>query len=138
MKISVLENMIRRVVREEIDYALKREIKELKESAQHTPILDSSPKNYTSTKTKTNKKKKLPIQEYTKNQALNSLLNETAEDIQNGTSQSVGNGEAPASLETPFMSSQPIPTEILPEHIQSAVTRDYSSLMKAIDEKKGR
>ena len=34
MKLSVFENMIRKVVREEIDYALKREIKELKESIQ--------------------------------------------------------------------------------------------------------
>ena len=87
MKASAFENLFRKVVREEIDYALRREIKTLKEDLrdelkptiveqqiQRTPV----PQNVqTSLKEKIMGK---PIaQSFTSNGALNDLLNETAQ-----------------------------------------------------------
>lgn len=125
MKASAFENLFRKVVREEIDYALRREIKTLKEDlrdelkptivehqAQRTPI----PQNVqTSLKEKIMGK---PIaQSFTSNGALNDLLNETAQ----------GN----TNLESTLTPEAPMPTEV-----SNVVNRDYRELMRAIDKKK--
>ena len=125
MKASAFENLFRKVVREEIDYALRREIKTLKEDLrdelkptiveqqiQRTPI----PQNVqTSLKEKIMGK---PIaQSFTSNGALNDLLNETAQ----------GN----TNLESTLTPEAPMPTEV-----SNVVNRDYRELMRAIDKKK--
>ena len=125
MKASAFENLFRKVVREEIDYALRREIKTLKEDlrdelkptivehqVQRTPI----PQNVqTSLKEKIMGK---PIaQSFTSNGALNDLLNETAQ----------GN----TNLESTLTPEVPMPTEV-----SNVVNRDYRELMRAIDKKK--
>lgn len=125
MKASAFENLFRKVVREEIDYALRREIKTLKEDlrdelkptivehqVQRTPI----PQNVqTSLKEKIMGK---PIaQSFTSNGALNDLLNETAQ----------GN----TNLESTLTPEAPMPTEV-----SNVVNRDYRELMRAIDKKK--
>ena len=61
-------------------------------------------------------------QNFTANSSLNDLLNETA---QGGTNTESGN--------TDIMS-----VESMPSPVQDVVNRDYRSLMKAIDKKKGR
>ena len=101
MKAKTFENLIRKVVREEIDYALRREIKSLKEDlrdelkpsiVEHTermvevtPTTTGTPKsqlqsNYgqTSLKEKIMGKKPLKKQNFVGNSTLNDLLNETA------------------------------------------------------------
>jgi hypothetical protein len=125
MKATVFEKLIRKVVREEIDYALRREIKTLKEDLrdelkptiveqqiQRTPI----PQNIQSSL-----KEKImgkPIaQSFTSNGALNDLLNETAQ----------GN----TNLESTLTPEAPMPTEV-----SNVVNRDYRELMRAIDKKK--
>ena len=125
MKATVFEKLIRKVVREEIDYALRREIKTLKEDlrdefkstivehqVQRTPI----PQNIQSSL-----KEKImgkPIaQSFTSNGALNDLLNETAQ----------GN----TNLESTLTPEAPMPTEV-----SNVVNRDYRELMRAIDKKK--
>jgi len=125
MKASAFEKLFRKVVREEIDYALRREIKTLKEDLrdelkptiveqqiQRTPV----PQNVqTSLKEKIMGK---PIaQSFTSNGALNDLLNETAQ----------GN----TNLESTLTPEAPIPTEV-----SNVVNRDYRELMRAIDKKK--
>ena len=125
MKASAFENLFRKVVREEIDYALRREIKTLKEDlrdelkptiveqqTQRTPV----PQNVqTSLKEKIMGK---PIaQSFTSNGALNDLLNETAQ----------GN----TNLESTLTPEAPMPTEV-----SNVVNRDYRELMRAIDKKK--
>ena len=125
MKASAFENLFRKVVREEIDYALRREIKTLKEDlrdelkptiveqqVQRTPV----PQNVqTSLKEKIMGK---PIaQSFTSNGALNDLLNETAQGSTN--------------LESILTPETPIPTEV-----SNVVNRDYRELMRAIDKKK--
>ena len=90
MKAKTFENLIRKVVREEIDYALRREIKSLKEdlrdeikptiTEQHNIPLEKKqelPKNSLK-ETIMGKKKTIKPQNFTSNSTLNSLLNETA------------------------------------------------------------
>ena len=126
MKTTVFEKLIRKVVREEIDYALRREIKSLKEdlreelkpqvveqSTQRTPI----PKSVqTSLKEKIMCRKSIN-QQFTSNSALNDLLNETA--------------QGDTNLESLSPPEPPMPVEIA-----NVVNRDYRELMKAMDKRK--
>ena len=126
MKTTVFEKLIRKVVREEIDYALRREIKSLKEdlreelkpqvveqSTQRTPI----PKSIqTSLKEKIMGRKSIN-QQFTSNSALNDLLNETA--------------QGDTNLESLSPPEPPMPVEIA-----NVVNRDYRELMKAMDKRK--
>ena len=126
MKATVFEKLIRKVVREEIDYALRREIKTLKEdlreelkpqvveqSTQRTPI----PKSVqTSLKEKIMGRKSIN-QQFTSNSALNDLLNETA--------------QGDTNLESTLTSEQPMPASVV-----NVVNRDYRELMKAMDKRK--
>ena len=143
MKAKTFENLIRKVVREEIDYALRREIKSLKEDlrdelkptiTEHKEkMVEVSPKTKNSLKEKIMGKQFKP-QNFTKNSALNDLLNETARG-DTRTEES-----SPASLARPFSTGAPLPADTagMPTEVADAVTRDYSGLMKAIDKKKGR
>jgi len=148
MKAKTFDNLIRKVVREEIDYALRREIKSLKEDlrdelkptiVEHTEKIVEVPK---STKNTLKEKimgnapiKQRPTQNYTSNSALNDLLNETAMGDTNMES-----GNSPVSLSQPFSSGAPLPMDTagIPDSVANAMTRDYSGLMKAIEKKKGR
>ena len=126
MKTTVFEKLIRKVVREEIDYALRREIKSLKEdlreelkpqvveqSTQRTPI----PKSVqTSLKEKIMGRKSIN-QQFTSNSALNDLLNETA--------------QGDTNLESLSPPEPPMPVEIA-----NVVNRDYRELMKAMYKRK--
>ena len=96
MKAKTFENLIRKVVREEIDYALRREIKSLKEDLrdelkptiiEHKEKLVEVPDNTMSETAKTSLREKImgtqPIkqrqkQNFVADSMLNDLLNETA------------------------------------------------------------
>ena len=145
MKAKTFENLIRKVVREEIDYALHREIKSLKEDlrdelkptiTEHTERLVEVPKiPQSSLKEKIMGKK--PIKQkhnFVGDSTLNDLLNETAMGDTNTQT-----AQAPVSLSQPFASggSLPMDTTGMPPEVANAVTRDYSGLMKAIAKKKG-
>jgi hypothetical protein len=144
MKASTFENLIRKVVREEIDYALQREIKTLKEDLQGNlkPTITETPQISETAKTSLREKimgnapvKQRLTHNFTANSALNDLLNETAMGDTNMES-----GNSPVSLSQPFASGAPLPMDTtgMPQEVANAVTRDYSSLMKAIAAKKGR
>ena len=86
MKAKTFENLIRKVVREEIDYALRREIKSLKEDlrddlkptiTEHTERMVEVPQQ-SSLKEKIMGKKPFKKQQFVGNSTLNDLLNETA------------------------------------------------------------
>ena len=141
MKAKTFENLIRKVVREEIDYALRREIKSLKEDlrdelkptiTEHTERLVEVPNKPVPKQVKNTLREKImgnasvkqrPTQNFTSNSALNDLLNETAQ----------GNTNTESGNESTSTSTVGMPTEVA-----EAVTRDYSDLMKAIDKKKGK
>ena len=146
MKAKTFKNLIRKVVREEIDYALRREIKSLKEDlrdeikpsiVEHTERMVEVPQQ-SSLKEKIMGKspiKQRPKQNFVGNSTLNDLLNETAAGDTNTRS-----AMAPANLSQPFATGAPMPIDTagMPTSVANAVTRDYSSLMKAIDKKKGK
>ena len=151
MKAKTFENLIRKVVREEIDYALRREIKTLKEDlrdelkptiTEHTERMVEVPeitKNSLREKimgsAPLNQRTQRPKQQYTSNSALNDLLNETAAGDTN-----LESGNSPVNMAQPFATGAPLPMDTtgMPEPVANAVTRDYSGLMKAIEKKKGR
>ena len=139
MKAKTFENLIRKVVREEIDYALRREIKSLKEDlrdelkptiTEHTERMVEVPQQ-SSLKEKIMGKKPFKKQQFVGNSTLNDLLNETAAGDTNTQS-------AMAPVSDPFSTGAPMETAGMPTEVAKAVTRDYSSLMKAIDKKKGK
>jgi len=147
MKAKTFENLIRKVVREEIDYALRREIKSLKEdlSEKVKPIIEEKQFSPLPENVKDSLKEKImgkkPIIEkqnlnFSQNPTLNDLLNETAR----GDTLLETENMSPASLSEPFSSGAPMPTDTrgMPSEVASAVTRDYSDLMKAIDKKKNK
>ena len=149
MKAKTFENLIRKIIREEIDYSLRREIKALKEDLRDElkpTIIENSHKmvevpntnpplpeaTKTSLKEKIMGKKPIKKQNFIPgNSALNDLLNETAQGDTN-----LNNGMSPVSMEGDFDTIGELPMQAAPKAIQEAVTRDYSSLMKAIDKKK--
>ena len=151
MKAKTFENLIRKVVREEIDYSLRREIKTLKEDlrdelkptiVEHKERLVEVPNNPTPQATKNSLKEKImgtqPIKQNKKinfsgDSTLNDLLNETA---QGNTNTQEAN--SPVSLAQPFASGAPLPmdTSGISEPVANAITRDYRDLMGAILKKK--
>ena len=144
MKAKTFENLIRKVVREEIDYVLRREIKSLKEDlrdglkptiTEHTERLVEVPKvPQSSLKEKIMGKKPIKKQQFVGDSMLNDLLNETAAGDTN-----LNSGNSPVSLSQPFATGDPLPmnTAGMPDSVAKAVTRDYSGLMNAINKKKG-
>jgi hypothetical protein len=140
MKAKTFENLIRKIVREEIDYALRREIKSLKEDLRDdlTPnIVEQTPNRVeipeskkSSLREKIMGKQPLKKQTFSSNSTLNDLLNETA---QGDTNTQI----AMAPVSDPFSNSGVLPTEAMPDPVQKVVNRDYRSLMQAIDKKKG-
>ena len=150
MKAKTFENLIRKVVREEIDYALRREIKSLKEDlrdeikpsiVEHPERMVEVPNNELSDTIKSTLREKImgkqsfTPQNFVGDSTLNTLLNETAMGDTN-----LESGNSPVSLSEPFASGDPMPMDTtgLPDSVANAVTRDYSGLMKAIDKKKGK
>ena len=141
MKAKTFESLIRKVVREEIDYALRREIKSLKEDlheefkptiVEQTSI--STPKiEKSSLKEKIMGRKPVKPKNFTSNSTLNDLLNETAQGDTN-----LNTTMSPVSLSEDFSTIGGMPVETAPQEVVNAVTRDYSDLMKAIDKRKNK
>tara|TARA_A100001201_G_scaffold73_1_gene249 strand:+ start:5103 stop:5537 length:435 start_codon:yes stop_codon:yes gene_type:complete len=144
MKAKTFENLIRKIIREEIDYALRREIKSLKEDlrdefkstiVEHEEQIVESPKMSTASKNSLREKimgtQPIKKQNFSSNGTLNDLLNETAQGDTNTQT-------TMAPVDDPFSAAGEIPVESMPQELQGVVNRDYRSLMKAIEKKKGR
>ena len=146
MKAKTFENLIRKVVREEIDYALGREIRSLKEDlrkelqpmvVEHTQRSVEVEDNITpltgETTIKPSVKNTLrekimgtkpvaPTRHFSQNTALNDLLNETA--------------QGDTNLESTQSPVEGANLQGASKAVTEAVTRDYSGLMKAINKNK--
>ena len=139
MKLSVFKKLIREVIREELDYKFSRLRKELKEivvksnvtnvskastnttqdtSLQNLMVTDSSRSN---TNIPTNRNINAPK---TNNKVLNQLLSETAQSDDWKTVE--GKGEVQSVQDN---------TSELPDHLANAFNKDYSEVMKKVEEK---
>ena len=116
MKLSAFEKIIRKVVREEIDHALRREIALLKEELTPQPqqrVVESKVDIQEAKDFRAKLRAQMPPPNFnTGNDTLNSLLSETA--------------MAPTPEQT-FAANDPI---------NQFVNKDYSAVMQAIDKKK--
>ena len=144
MKAKTFENLIRKIVREEIDYALRREIKSLKEDLRDEvspQIIEETSntqipvpkKNSLKETIMGNPSRKKPLKkQFVSDGTLNDLLNETAMGDTN-----IDAGHSPVSLAEPFATGDPMPVKAsgMPPSVANAMTRDYSDLMKAIDKR---
>ena len=140
MKLSIFKKMIREVIREELDYKFSRLSKELKEvvvssntgkvsKARTHTAQDTSLKNLLSNSSGTDSnvpitKRSIPAPK-TNNNILNSLLEETAQSDDWKTVQ--GTGQEVQSVQDN--------TEALPNHLAEALTKDYSEMLKSVEEK---
>ena len=125
MKLSLFKKVIREVVREEIEYSLaglRKELKEVLVSKINDEILNETP-SVTTTKTV---EKKLPTDRVpmTKDSILNDLLKETAD-----------SGEWENISKEAETNSVMDNTQNLPDHLANALNKDYSGVMKAVEEK---
>ncbi len=117
MKINAFEKIIRKVVREEIDHALRREIALLKEELVTQPtqqrVVETTNNTQEDEDFRAKLKSQMPPPNFNGNDnALNSLLNETA---MSPTPEQIFNANDPVS---------------------QFVNKDWSPVMKAIEKKK--
>ena len=141
MKSNKLVSLIKEVVKQEV----KKQITDILINETNIP------------KTKpVVKKKKVKEQKFTNNPTLNKILNETAQQeeyptLGGGTFDStrmtemlgygsgLGNKEVKREVAAAStLRSAGLTPESAPEHLTNALTRDYSGLMKAINDKKGK
>ena len=141
MKLSVFKKLIREVVREELDYSFSRLRKELKEIVvksnsskvskartyrkEDTSLKNLTKKSVSSDSNVTTTKQNVSVPK-THNKMLHELLKETAQSDDWKTVEGKGEAEAQSVQDN---------TEQLPEHLANAFTKDYSQVMKKVDEK---
>ena len=134
MKLSAFKKLIREVIREELDYKFSRLEKKLNEvivTGNNVNIVKD--KRQATQDTSIKKMINSPVQQpvgssvstpKTSNSVLNKLLKETAQSDDWKTVEG----------EVEVQSVQDNPQE-LPEHLANAFTKDYSDVMKKVDEK---
>jgi hypothetical protein len=133
MDSKVFLSKIREIIREEIEYALNKKGNVKKEQTE--ALLQG----IRMIKESENKKKPIKNQN-TKMNSIQDILNETKRTLQESVD--LENEFKFTSDMVPQTNHAAIPngmsSEYIPDEVMSALTRDYSSLMKKIDEKKGR
>jgi hypothetical protein len=133
---------IRSIIREEIDYALTKKLSQKQTKKDDISALKHGISMYN--ESQTTKKVVKPKQQKSEFGSIQELLAETKRSLQESyemedefrftADMAEGFGyDRGASVIPQGYSQQEIPTEVM-----SALTRDYSALMKKIDEKKGR
>ncbi len=131
MKLSIFKKLIREVIREELDYSFSRLRKELNEivvksntsnisKARSKSTKDTSMKNLVKASTES------VTTPQTTNKVLNQLLEETAQSDDWKSVEGKGDVEVQSVQDS---------TSELPEHLANAFTKNYSEVMKKVDEK---
>ena len=132
MKLSAFKKLIREVIREELDYKFSRLEKKLNEvivtgnnvnlvKARRQATQDTSIKKTVNSPVDSS----VPTPK-TNNSVLNKLLKETAQSDDWKTVEGKGEAEVQSVQDNP---------QELPEHLANAFTKDYSEVMKKVDEK---
>ena len=146
MKKDELKTIIRGIVREEVQMALKKELTEVFKSLKSKPIKER----------KRVVKKRKP-QQLAKDPVLNKILNETRGGVPTETDgqeeyptmggktfdrtsmaslMGYGNQGGGSDRAEQTIQQMGVPSEAVPEDVKNALTKDYSAVMKAIDKKK--
>jgi hypothetical protein len=124
MKVNIFKKLIREVVREELDYkfsALEKKLDEVLVSNRSDVIVEDRAPQPVSSPPKKQSVSSAPL---TKDSILNDILNETAH-----------SGEWKNIEKESEVQSVTDNTEGLPEHLSEAFTKDYSQVMKKVEEK---
>ena len=132
MKLSAFKKLIREVIREELDYKFSRLEKKLNEvivTGNNVNLVKA--KRQTTQDTSIKKMVNSPVDSSvptpkTNNSVLNKLLKETAQSDDWKTVEGKGEAEVQSVQDN---------TEQLPEHLANAFTKNYSEVMKKVDEK---
>ena len=130
MKKSELKMMIREVVREEIKLGLKNLVSELNQTTTVTETKEIKPK-----------RKVTQSKSFSKNSVLNDVLNETAEadewktlaydssNINDLVKSNMGINQNDIVADTAVNAG--VSPDKVPEHLEKALTRNYSDVLKA-------
>ena len=158
--INIIERLVRNEVKKQVNEIFIKEGKKAfaSRSVEKDEISSSltqiAEQEYTQPKPK-----KREYKEYTKNKSLNKILNETAGGIPQGDSdyptmsggiydtsrmsEMLGYGNLGGDKETKrkvaavdTIKKAGVDVDQVPDHVQNALTKDYSKVMKAIDQKK--
>ena len=139
MKLSIFKKLIREVIREELEYSLvglRKELKEIivtgnndnKSKVRTVRTEDTSYKNLMNETPSSNPNSSITNNNtsvpQTNNKVLNSLLTETAQ-----------SDDWKKINEEPQVQSVTENTQGLPDHLANALNKDYSEVMKKVDEK---
>ena len=135
MKVNIFKKLIRDIIREELDYkftVLENKLNEVIVSNRSNSIVEDIGAQLNSSPTKkTNVQSQVPTPTLpsnnvplTKDNILNDILNETA-----------AAGDWKKMNEEPETKSVAENTQNLPDHLANAFTKDYSEVMKKVDEK---
>ena len=131
MKVNIFKKLIREVVREELDYkfsSLEKKLDEVLVSSRSNSIVEDRVPQPVSSPSKKQPVQSAPSQPQstplTKDSILNDILNETA-----------NSGEWKNIEKESEVKSVTDNTQNLPEHLADAFTKDYSQVMKKVEEK---
>ena len=136
MKKEQLTNLIREAVRVELKSFLPKLLKELntttEQSSNSTDIVEVTRKSLSKVRTDKPTKSKKNYKTFSTNPAINDILNETVGGIpqEGGVSSGIN--------EVKDFQGQTVDVEALPDHVSTALTRDYSAVLKAVDKKRGK
>ena len=126
MKVNIFKKLIREVIREELDYkfsVLEKKLDEALVSSKTNSILEDRVPQPTASTTGNNpvSNTRVPM---TKNSILNDILKETAH-----------SGEWKNINKEAEVKSVTEDTAGLPDHLANALNKDYSGVMKKVEEK---
>ena len=136
MKKSELVKIIRTAVRQELTESLPRLVAEA--MATTTASTETDPVELTKALLETESstprvQKKKSLKRFSKNEALNQVLNETVGGI---PPEGPKVGDAPGQLTG--HTGQVVDADSLPDHVTNALTRNYSDVLKLVDKKRGK
>jgi len=144
MDTKVFVKILRKVVREEVQTAVKQILGE--QTVPHKKVIDHglSLHGMVEQQERPNRNKPHKKKTFSKNKMLDDILNETAAtgdfgNMYEGPSvgQEAYQTQGINTIPSTDVNGNHIDKNALPEHVTSALTKDYSAIMKAIDKKKG-
>jgi hypothetical protein len=132
MKKSELVKIIRTAVRQELHESLPVVISEIM-NERGSVVEEADPIELTKQVLSSTEIKQKPKDQkiYSRNEALNKVLNETVGGIPQEASRVGGSGV------TDLQGNQ-VDVESLPDHVSNALTRNYSDVLKLVDKKRGK